>query len=666
MSQLNSEEKNEVMKEEKFETSEVEEKVNEKKAEESNEKETIVNEPKKKMSGKLKIIIFLIVFTIIAVGITIAAIIVTNNKNYGKVIENKTEIVSDGLGVKSLTEKYNENDLKIIKINEGKGSRVPTTEWDTNTNKIIIDYIQIDGLKNSSIEAEINEEIKNVVYGLFSEEDLNNSQIDYIDIYTYESANFVNTLSINISKMTKFMNSDYNYSEPVYLNFDLTTGNKVKFTDLFTKDASIRNILSQSIYDALITKYVIETDLTTDARNTDLSHVEDENIKILNKCISNIDNLNFGYNSESIRISIEDIGIEIPMEEFYESIAIYNRFLTEESIFDNKYEGVKNLFVFTDIYYDEDAEKYMVYEDIYDNFRTEIAIICSEEVYALEEGKKIYNDYMEKVRADIEKLKVEAKESPAEAIIYTAEYIINGHEDSELIKLNIDNLMINAYGQNEIYRISTHYYKQVLYNEIAEMKRNTGDGGMAPSNVFPPYYWYDSGNGEVGVEEVYEPIETIDIYTKKNRNQLLGEYYINQELEHLKMVQDNLAERVQNIYWENELNYIKEAVNNIKTQYQLTDEDIKEAVDLIAKIREEGAKLRKEIEEKEKAELEAVTPTPSQTPEVTQEPTPTSIPTETVTPTATTTPTSKPTATAVPTQAPIVIPTSTIEPTSVG
>ena len=132
---------------------------------ENKEEKPIIDIPyKKKMKASTKIVIFLILFAILCIAITTVAILISNKDISSDLISKPTTIENDGLGIKSLTEQYNENDLKIINISDKKGKRNTEYDWDTNIGKINIDYIKIDGLKNEKIENQINKDIMVLLY----------------------------------------------------------------------------------------------------------------------------------------------------------------------------------------------------------------------------------------------------------------------------------------------------------------------------------------------------------------------------------------------------------------------------------------------------------------------------------------------------------------------
>ena len=318
------------------------------------------NENKEINSGKVQkhptrnMIIFLILFTIICVGVTLFFILKSNNsKNIqdstnivSETINNNTiQITDDGLGVKSLDETYKQNSLKIkdVKFTDGKKKADGSYQVEGN-------YIQIEGLKNKEVEQKINETLKNKIASWYSEDDFSKGVV----IYTNCTANYGNVLSVESLKYDETM-------KYLGINIDLSTGNEIKFNNLFTQNASIKNILSKSIYDSLILNDTGgdfesisdeavfsedgENDRThgesqefVDERNERYSQIEDKVFKILTN-YNNGEEFEFSFSTRCIYVYKDNIRIEIPMVKYYNQIAIYNRYKNNSDIYDGQFEN---------------------------------------------------------------------------------------------------------------------------------------------------------------------------------------------------------------------------------------------------------------------------------------------------------------------------------------
>lgn len=544
---------------------------------------------KKKMKSSTKIIIFLSLFTLICVGVTIGAILIANQKNTPASPSSPSQIVDDDLGVKSLTEQYNENDLKITNVKVSEGNRTPKYLWDTDINKINLDYIKISGLKNKEIENQINKEIMVLVYSLYSDAELHDPNIDYIQIIASCEANFGNTLSIYVGKSTFYVDEDAEITtDNYYLNYDLTTGNKINFTDLFT-NSSLKNVLIQSIYDNVISNHTFfdeDNEWVIDMSKADLSTVEEETYILLNKLMNNLDNINFYYTPSYIYV--DDYELSISMSNIYSNIAIYNRFKTIESIFDGTYEGNKNMFVFSKRYSYVDTQ-YSRYEDIYDNLRVEALVEMDKDLLYNSLAKEKLSEVIDKVESEISAIKKEAKNNPKKAYVYTAYFSMYSGYSYELNIEGIPNDMLSTWGESKVYKMTKDYFDKVFVAEMASFY-NTPE----PAEYWPIFEYYKEDKN-VTIEIVSELNDSIDLYTGKTENELLGELHINGEKKSLQEIQDTLDKGQDYPDLENELVAIYNSIMSVKEQYELKDSDIKELIDWLEEIKNTVKNKEQEI-----------------------------------------------------------------------
>lgn len=544
-----------------------------------NENETI-STSNKKIKSTTKIIIFLTIFLIICVSLTVTAILIKNKKTTTS--SSYTSFVNeDGLGIKSLTEQYNENDLKITTVTDSKGTRDIANGLEYITSKINIEYIKIDGLKNKEIENKINNEIMFFVYSLYTDDELADSEIDYMQIYANSEANFGNTISVYINKTVFYKDtSNEFYSKNYYLNYDLTTGNMLKFTDLFT-NSSLRNVLVQCVYDNVLSNYTYlnnDDDWLIDMSKTDLSTVEEETYNVLNKLMNNLDNIEFYYTPSYICIS--DYDLTITMSSIYQNIAIYNRFKTDESIFDGTYEGNKNMFVFSKRYsYVEN--QYSKYEDIYDNFRVEALVEMNTDLLRNSSAKEKLNTIIKTIENEISKIKKEAKQNTKKAYVYTAYFSISSGESYDLNMEGIPNNMLYTDGNSKVYKMTKDYYDKIFVAEIASFYNAMADVG----GYFPVFDYYKEDKN-VTVQELSKIDESIDLYTNKTINQLIGEAHIAGEQKYLEAISETLSINSRPFNdLEEELTYIYNSIMSIKKEYNLSDEDLKDVLDLFEKVK---------------------------------------------------------------------------------
>lgn len=486
-----------------------------------------LNNKKENNKYIVKIIIFLTIFMVVSIGITAGLIYYTNankllTKSNSETNQNTIQKnFEEDLAIKSLTEQYNENDIKINIKEEHVGEKADADLPDSN--KLNIYYSEISGLKDKSIEEKINKEIKNYTCSLCSDEELEDKEINEIGISAHVWANFSNTLSIRIQKS---LYKDKNDIEEVYsLNYNLTTGEKIKFKDLFT-NASIKSELIEEIYNNLLVEIynkhrVTKEELLDDASKFDLTSIEEQTYSLVNEIIADMDNItNFYYDPEYITFEYKDKFYEIAMQNMYNHIAIYNRFKTNTSIFDGTYEGQKNIFVLSR----RTAENaiYTKCEDICDNFRTEVIVdfySFIDETYEDNENlKKMHEEYIENIENKIEEIKKMAQANPNKAYIYTnlSEEELECNE--KLRQSNIKNAIFYIYGEYCLYEMDRDYYDSTYYKEIGEFYR-----GLKYKSVDAKRYEIFRGKPDLVIEQEEIRKEKVDIYTGKKQSEIFNE-----------------------------------------------------------------------------------------------------------------------------------------------
>lgn len=280
-------------------------------------------------STKIKVIVFMIVFALVAIFTTYFAVLYVNEKNIveNNNEQNKQEEIKEQtplqvdkqesslpdnshLGV-VLGERYFENNIQINTINDKKEN-------------LDYKYYEITGLKDKAIEEKINKEIKDVAMQEVDEALEENSRYYYFSAYI--NANFNNVLSISI--------------EDTYLNYDLSTGKKIKFMDLFTNNSEgvVWNLIKENLKQYWLEEQYYQTG-EYDEENSkvifDQSGMDEYLLKMHNYYMKNKEDLMFYVGNGYITVRINDDYAYINMEDMYENIAVYKKYLTDESIFEN-------------------------------------------------------------------------------------------------------------------------------------------------------------------------------------------------------------------------------------------------------------------------------------------------------------------------------------------
>lgn len=203
-------------------------------------------------------------------------------------------------------------------------------------------YLKISGLKDKEVENKINEKIKSYVTSI----KINQEQIN---VYAYVNGNYNNILSIGVHY---YNDNDVYVTEGI--NIDLNTGDEFKLEDVFVKSASIINVL----YSGLCEKLAWDIDISannddeyfkkyqelTNMDNRDTSYYEDMIFKLSSWYKNNKGNINFNVSPTklyvyNVLIDGKKYDLQIPLNKVKESVAIYKRYSSNDSLFDNNKYG---------------------------------------------------------------------------------------------------------------------------------------------------------------------------------------------------------------------------------------------------------------------------------------------------------------------------------------
>lgn len=258
-----------------------------------------------------------------------------------------------------------------------------------------ISYIQISGLKNKEIQNKINEELKTSAFDL--SETITSKQ--KYSSYSYVVGNFSNILSVNIS-IYIYENNDMVKEKEIYLNYNLATGEKIKFLDLFADNTPMNSIIYDIKYEALAWDTEInfdsseeEWDKATNMDRRDTSEYEDIILRAINK-YKNLDKDSIQFyispNRLTVKLAINDDGSEgiysIFLYKYRDYITAYKKFQTNEDIYQVKQK--QQFLVFN--YMHDFVPRY--YKKEYDNLF--ISIFSSQDgEYGEEQDREYTNKY---------------------------------------------------------------------------------------------------------------------------------------------------------------------------------------------------------------------------------------------------------------------------------
>ena len=302
-----------------------------------------------------KIIIITISIIICVIGITSGLIkaklkTLTLNEN----VINSENIDSSNEDIEMIKEKtldlygtYNQNDLLITDKN---------ISHDSFSRPIQIK--QIGGLKNKKIENKINESIEKKIL-LEIDNFLKEYELPYNELYVHNYSNFSNVISF--SCVISARDDNYHYEHKSFgLNYNLIDGEEIKFKDLFTKDADIQTIVRDALYKKIEendepfwdekTNKWMEYSWHSDGETGECIEeivdyvpylTENEINKIVKRFVNGKEN-NFYFSNAEICI-IEPEYCSVKFEEFADMVTIYDKYVTNESIYENDNIGFKNI-----------------------------------------------------------------------------------------------------------------------------------------------------------------------------------------------------------------------------------------------------------------------------------------------------------------------------------
>ena len=293
-------------------------------------------------------ILALIIITAISIFITIRYIDKINSASLGaenNYVDNKIKAEDAKFALTSYTETYNENDLVIKEYIDHNGEVIEGTLPLEYRNDIYVSFVQIDGLKDKNIQKIVNNKLKDTAYGMGTN----------LAVESNITANFSNIISVTITSY-----ENYEFRERKVLNIDLNSGEEIPFEKVFVSNASVNSILSDGLYKILA--WDVRSQNTNqdnweddfDISKYDISDFESKEI-ILAKRYEKL-NGNINYSISFSGLIIYDLldgltknsyinTIEIDFVDHLEDVAIFKRYVTQDSIFERDDLGMRDMIV---------------------------------------------------------------------------------------------------------------------------------------------------------------------------------------------------------------------------------------------------------------------------------------------------------------------------------
>lgn len=347
--------------------------------------------------------VLLLLFLVLALSVT-SALIINKRAAY---LEYKKELEAKEAGksqaaVNAKVQLYEEYHLPI---NDDVAGATKGQTYDINPikftlhkyedDKIIGNYLQIDGLQDEVVESKINEKLKNrlIEYGNYAHQQIllqdqkkaeRGDEYDYdryelnhfykykkdgeeIDYWSKEYDNVTswkaqvseavlfngaNAISIILANGTDF----YPGNNHRYININLNNGEDIKIEELFTKDYSVLEGYISSIYNCLSqgeVKWKEETYTWTDdegVEHEDYYYVDGEyervNVELQEKLANKFKytkDITFGFSDETAVIELGNISSGISFAKNYDKVALFNRFKSDKDLYDGKYVKITNV-----------------------------------------------------------------------------------------------------------------------------------------------------------------------------------------------------------------------------------------------------------------------------------------------------------------------------------
>ncbi len=420
-----------------------------------------------------KLVVLLSSFIVIAVMITTALIMTNKAGSFTDVSSGEEKNKSNHervIGTKK-NQKYNQNDLKII-------------YQDTNYEGLEYKTLRINGLKNKEIENKINKELEEIEDEIRKKLVSASGEQENAYLSSNVNANYSNILSVTFYGSK----SDSNYVPQIniekFLNYDLTTGNKIKLEDLFLPGTDIdlyaqNDIYKQKLYDSFSKKNIF---FNPDYwQSGELQYVLDEVdeidfIKQYNKYKNS--KKDFYLTTTGIGISYSKDGnygdVYIKYMDCLDNLVVYTKFLTKESIFERDDIGLKDLYVCSSVVDQNDQSVYLI-KDLATNLRIDarINVWTSEEYNELE----FFKNTLAKLKAELIEKKEEyikiANENKDKYYFVGIVYDINRYYPKTLLssygeEKDIEEDKFIVYEQEKTYSVSMQDFSNWFEDKLIQ------------------------------------------------------------------------------------------------------------------------------------------------------------------------------------------------------
>lgn len=418
----------------------------------------------KTIKGKL---IFVVTFSVICIIITSILVMYKRidikddgTEEIAKTEETNNNELTDEKGI-DLKGKYNQNDLKIIEKRATK-------------ERVEITYFQIDGLKDQKIQDKINKEIEIEALNGYKEY-IDLDKVVNASISLYETANFSNILSFSSYSWGKIDDdSDDLINVQKGYTYDLNTGNLIKLEDLFTKNAPITEILRKSAYYGFVSNRA-ETNLSGDLQVNDYGNIEEDIADFIEQ-YNNGKITDFYCTPSAIMIVYDETYITISFEEWADYITIYNKYISNDSLYKSNNIGYKNLYTLTD----RNLSTFYYYTNYQNekNYFIEISVLWDED-NSSDFEKQLVSNRIKSIEQEISNLKVKANQDTSNFYILNYYIEING-----FFEQSIDENVVSVTEWGNYYDMTVHDFETTIEPIIIKYDRSANEGGGIVEYVY--------------------------------------------------------------------------------------------------------------------------------------------------------------------------------------
>ena len=280
----------------------------------------------------LKRIIFLILFALIAVGLTLY-FASKNNPEVKEKIEEMTNTI-----INSTEEPVETIAEKTVDINGTYYiNPIEITKYEMDVLGKKVEYVQIDGLKDETVENKINTDIREKISTIATDLFTEHVVTDFSTGCTVEG-NFANVLSISVYIQVGVNNWEEVYGEEICLNYNLLDGNKITINDVFSSKLKLENVFIDELYESVVREYAEFDDYEGVLRvPKDTEDIEEIVYSIISDYQRGKD-ISFYITPQKVVLKT---GIwsdaTILFNDYVEYVIIYDKYMTDTNIYDGRY-----------------------------------------------------------------------------------------------------------------------------------------------------------------------------------------------------------------------------------------------------------------------------------------------------------------------------------------